>query len=57
MRLTDSHWQFNLDTSNFTDANTISESNRSYQSTVTVVDNATAVILGSQTITLETSTK
>src|SRR5207237_4112128 len=41
MRLTDGHFQFNLDTSNFGDPNTFAEATRFYRSTVIVIDNAT----------------
>jgi hypothetical protein len=54
MRPVDGHYQFNLDTSNFTDANTVS-STRFYRSTVTVIDNLTLQVLGTTSISLETS--
>ena len=53
MILRDSHWHFNLDTGNFSDLNTVG-SERFYQSTVTVIDNATGCEVGSRSITLET---
>jgi hypothetical protein len=54
MTYTTGHWQFNLDTGNFSDPNTYSENARYYTSTVCVVDNATLLVLGSTTINLET---
>jgi hypothetical protein len=57
MYFTGGHFQFNLDTGDFSDANTLAESNKYYTSTVTVIDNATSLVLGSTTINLETSSK
>jgi hypothetical protein len=54
MYLVSSHFQFNLDTSDFSDSNTLAESNRYYTSTVLVLDNATGTLLGSTAIKLET---
>lgn len=54
MVLTDGKYQFNLDTSNFGDANTIASPTRYYRSTVTVVDNATLLELGTVAVNLET---
>jgi hypothetical protein len=51
------HFQFNLDTSDFCDLNTLAESNRYYTSTVFVFDNATGILVGVTTINLETSSK
>ena len=53
MQPTGGHYQFNLDTSNFSDPNTITSS-RYYRSTVTVIDNATLKVLGTTSISLET---
>jgi hypothetical protein len=54
MVLTDGKYQFNLDTSNFGDPNTLASSTRYYRSTVTVVDNATLMVLGKVAVNLET---
>ena len=54
MAYTGGHWQFNLDTSNFSDPNTYSESARYYTSTVSVIDNITMLTVGTLTINLET---
>ena len=54
MVLTDGQWQFNLDTSNFSDKLTINGP-RYYLSTVTVIDNATLKVLGSGSVNLETA--
>jgi hypothetical protein len=51
------HFQFNLDTSDFCDLNTLAESNRYYTSTVFVFDNATGILVGVTIINLETSSK
>ena len=53
MQLTDGQFHFNLDTSNFTDPNTVASA-RFYQSTVTVIDNTTGAVLGSTSVVLET---
>jgi hypothetical protein len=53
MQLVDGKFQFNVDTSNFSDPNTIG-STRYYQSTITVVDNATLNVLGAAVVILET---
>jgi hypothetical protein len=57
MYFTGGHFQFNLDTGDFLDPNTLAESNKFYTSTATVIDNATSLVLGSTTINLETSSK
>ncbi|HEY9172106.1 MAG TPA: HYR domain-containing protein [Verrucomicrobiae bacterium] len=54
MVFTDGHFQFNLDTSNFEDPNTLASPARLYRSTVTVVDNATRLELGTVAVDLET---
>lgn len=51
------HYQFNLNTGNFTDRNTLAEPERSYRSTVIVRDNATGLVLASSEVTLETASK
>jgi hypothetical protein len=56
MQSRNSQWQFNLDTSNFGDPNTVAGS-RYYRTTVTVIDNATLAVLGMGTLNLETSKK
>ena len=56
MQYRNSQWQFNLDTSNFGDANTVVGS-RYYRTTVTVIDNATLAVLGMGTVNLETGKK
>jgi hypothetical protein len=53
MRLVDGRYQFNLDTSNFSDPNTLGTA-RFYRSTVTVIDNATLMELGTVSVILET---
>ena len=54
MVLTDGKYQFNLDTGNFGDPNTVASPTRYYRSTVTVVDNATLMVLGTVAVNLET---
>jgi len=56
MQYRNSQWQFNLDTSNFGDPNTVTGS-RYYRTTVTVIDNATLAVLGMGTLNLETGKK
>ncbi len=56
MRLTGGQYHFNLDTGNFSDPNTLAGS-RYYKSTVTVVDNATLMVLGTISINLETAAR
>ena len=56
MRLTGGQYHFNLDTGNFSDPNTLAGS-RYYRSTVTVVDNATLMVLGTISINLETAAR
>jgi hypothetical protein len=53
MQLRDGKWQFNLDTSNFDDPDTIGSS-RSYRATVSVIDNATLAVVGMGRLNLET---
>lgn len=55
MLLQDDYYQFNLDTSNFSDPNTTHETDRSYRSTVIVVDTATGCELGRSSAILETT--
>ncbi len=54
MQVTGPQWHFNVNTSNFSDSNTLAGS-RLYRSTVTVIDNATLKVLGTAFINLETS--
>jgi hypothetical protein len=54
MVFNDGKFQFNLDTSNFGDPNTLASPTRYYRSTVTVVDNATLMVLGTASVNLET---
>ncbi len=54
MVLTAGKYQFNLDTGNFEDPNTLASPTRFYCSTVTVVDNATLMVLGTVAVNLET---
>ncbi|MCX6924976.1 MAG: HYR domain-containing protein, partial [Verrucomicrobia bacterium] len=54
MVLNDGNYQFNLDTSNFGDPNTLASPTKYYRSTVTVVDNATLMVLGTVAVNLET---
>lgn len=56
MQYRNSQWQFNLDTSNFGDPNTVAGS-RYYRTIVTVIDNATLAVLGMGTVNLETTKK
>lgn len=53
MQHRNSQWQFNLDTGNFGDPNTVAGT-RYYRATVTVVDNATLAVLGLGTVNHET---
>ena len=54
MVLSNGHYQFNLNTKNFDDPNTLASPTRHYRSTATVVDNATLLELGSVSVNLET---
>jgi hypothetical protein len=54
MVLRDGHYQFNLDTANFSDPNTLGEADRTYRSTVIVIDDSTGCELGRSSIILET---
>lgn len=47
------HWEFKLSTKNFVDTNTISGP-RYYELTVSVIDNATQVVVGTETLIIET---
>lgn len=53
MQLVGNTYQFNLDTSNFNDPNTLGSA-RYYRSTITVMDNATLTVLGTVSAILET---
>lgn len=53
MQLVGGAFHFNLDTSNFSDPNTL-DSPRFYRSTITVIDNATLTVLGTMSAILET---
>lgn len=50
------HWQYNLDTSNFSDANTVT-GDHFYRATVMVFDNATLALVGVNSISMETGSK
>jgi len=53
LQLNGDKYQFNLDTSNFSDPNTLASA-RYYRSTITVIDNATLTVLGTVSVILET---
>jgi len=53
MQLVGDNYQFNLDTSNFNDANTLGSA-RYYRSTITMIDNATLTVLATVSAILET---